>query len=75
MCFNTPIQHLSLFSKYVICGFQDSLSSIMAEIGVDLNTLECTGNNTYGPVTVTEEELINNHCKFMKDNFNITVTM
>ena len=61
-------------NNYVFIYKKFYLVTLMTELGVDLNTLECTGNNTYGPVTVTEEELIKNHCKFLKDNFNITVT-
>ena len=38
ICFSIPIQHLSLFSKYAICGFQDNLSSIMTP----KNFVSCT---------------------------------
>ena len=46
----------------------------MNELGVDLNTLVCTGNQTYCPVTISEEQLIREHCVFLKNNFDITVT-
>ena len=61
-------------NNYVFICKKFYLATLMTELGVDLNTLECTGNNTYSPVAVTEEELINNHCIFMKENFDITVT-
>ena len=45
----------------------------MLELGVDLQTLDCVGNITYEPVNSTVEEIISSHCRFISDNFDITV--
>ena len=48
---------------------------LMSELGVDQNTLQCVGNNTYAPVHVTDEEqIVENHRLFLHDTFNITVS-
>ena len=61
-------------SNYVFICKKLYLITLMNELGVDLNTLVCTGNQTYSPVTISEEQLVGDHCVFLKNNFDITVT-
>ena len=46
----------------------------MSELGIDLQTLACVGNTTYKPVNNTQMDIIETHCKFMKENFGISIT-
>lgn len=74
-----------LQDKYIICPIDKAsnnyvfvckkyyLTTLMSELGIDLQTLNCVGNTTYQPVTDTPEDIIDYHCRFLHDNFNITV--
>ena len=61
-------------NNYVFICKKFYLITLMKELGVDLGTFECVGNNTYSPINISEEELIEQHCCYIKDTFDITVT-
>ena len=50
------------------------LITLLKELRIDLTTLDCIGNITYVPVSLNENDIINNHDQFVHDNFDITVT-
>ena len=76
-----------LRQKYIICSIDKAsnnyvfickkyyLITLMTELGIDFNTLVCTGNGTYQPVNNrNESDIINSHSDIMKNEFNITVS-
>ena len=72
--------------KYIICSVDKAsnnyvfvckkfyLTTLMSELGVDIHTLDCVGNDTYQPINITDADIINDHCKFVKDHFDISVS-
>ena len=76
----------TLKSKYIICTVDKAANNyvfickkfyvitLLKELGMDLETLECRGNITYQPVNETEDDIINSHCQIMTTEFNITVS-
>ena len=80
-------RYLNLIQKkYIICSIDKAsnnyvfvckkyyLTTLMSELGVDQNTLQCVGNNTYAPVVADEEQIVEDHRLFLHDTFNITVS-
>ena len=67
-------RYLKLTQKnYIICSIDKAsinyafvckkfyLTTLMSELGVDQNTLQCVGNNTYAPVVADEEQIVEDH--------------
>ena len=61
-------------NNYVFLCKKFYLTTLMSELGVDQNTLQCVGNNTYAPVAMDEDQIIEEHRQFLHDTFNITVS-
>ena len=76
----------SLSSSFIICSVDKAsnnyvfvckkfyLLTLLNELGYDLTSLECRGNSTYHPVNSVEDDIIQEHVNFIKDNFNIRVS-
>ena len=74
-----------LQKKYIICSVDKASNNIsfickkfyiltlLKELGFDLNTLECTGNDTYQPCELKESEVVDNICNNLLNKFNIKV--
>lgn len=58
-------------NNYVIVCKKYYTMVLMAELGVDVNSLSCVGNNTYSFVTENKELIINHVVEALKDNFNV----
>ena len=61
-------------NNYVFICKKFYVITLLKELGMDLETLECRGNITYQPVNETEDDIINSHCQIMTTEFNITVS-
>ena len=62
-------------NNYVFICKKYYLITLMTELGIDLNTLVCTGNGTYQPVNnMNEIDIINSHYDIIKNEFNITIS-
>ena len=58
-------------NNYVIVCKKYYTMVLMAELGVDVNSLSCVGNNTYSFVTENKELIISQIVEALKDNFNV----
>ena len=58
-------------NNYVIVCKKYYTMVFMAELGVDVNSLSCVGNNTYSFVTENKELIISQIVEALKDNFNV----
>ena len=47
----------------------------MKELGIDPISYVCQGNITYQLVDLSEDNIIQEHCKFLKEKFDIVFTM
>jgi hypothetical protein len=75
-----------LYRKYIICSIDKAsnnfsfickkfyILTLLKELGFDLNTLTCAGNDTYSPCNLTEEELVKDISNLLIDKFKIKVT-
>ena len=74
-----------LHNKYVICSVDKAsnnyvfvckkyyITILLKELGIDITTFACKGNQTYSPIIEQYDDIVERHCKTMESDFGITV--
>lgn len=58
-------------NNFVVVCKKYYVTVLMNELGIDSSTFACLGNDTYKPIQVDGNVIINNHINVLKDKFSI----
>ena len=61
-------------NNYVVICKKFYVLTLMKELGIDPISYVCQGNITYQLVDLSEDNIIQEHCKFLKEKFDIVVS-